>query len=149
MQPLPAPTGHHQHVCHHLLPTGPRQVRLPPGLPLQVLPAQLRRRILGQGQTPSVSTWTSSSSIWDQAASSKFKELKMDHYISCLEPKFPFYTRELHYEVVTTRPKTSATQRMSRLSPVTEVCVDSVLCFRTLCIRFSVYHCCLAFPKQQ
>lgn len=57
VQPLPAAAGHHQHVCHHLLPAGPRQVRLPPGLPLQVLPAQLRSREgWGRGQTPSVST---------------------------------------------------------------------------------------------
>lgn len=129
MQPLPAAAGHHQHVRHHLLPAGPRQVRLPPGLPLQVLPAQLRR---GWEQTASVSTQTFSGSTLDGPIN------------VLLESKFAFDAPELHCEVVTRRPKTPEMQRIRRLPPMTEVCLDSTLCFRTLC---SGYHLLFGLPK--
>lgn len=65
-----------------------------------------------------------------RAANSMFAKVKMDHYISCLEPNITFKARELHCEVVTRRPKTSKMQKIIWLSDVTKVCVASMLCFR-------------------
>lgn len=54
VQPLPLPAALRQHVHHHLLPSQPGQVRLPPGLALQDLHAQLRG-----GQAPKTNQWSS------------------------------------------------------------------------------------------